>query len=104
MPSRISAWGIYDVFAGSDGEQIFLAVVSDTQWKLFCDAFGYGDLFADARLATNNGRVNARAWMMPDLRTRLGAFTAGALGDIHGVGPTKMERFGEIFLELLRER
>ena len=40
MPSRISAWGIYDVFTVQDGEQIFLAVVSDTQWALFCDAFG----------------------------------------------------------------
>ena len=29
--------------------------------------------------------------------------TAGALGDIHGVGPTKMERYGERFLELLRD-
>src|SRR6185369_15765340 len=26
MPSRISAWGIYDVFSVKDGEQIFLAV------------------------------------------------------------------------------
>ena len=32
MPSRISAWAIYDVFTVKDGEQIFLAVVSDTQW------------------------------------------------------------------------
>ena len=81
MPSRISAWGIYDVFSGQDGEQIFLAVVSDTQWKIFCDAFGFGDLFADARLATNNGRVNSRDWMMPTLRERLGAFTARRLGE-----------------------
>jgi ATP-dependent DNA helicase RecQ len=28
--------------------------------------------------------------------------TPGALGDIHGVGPTKMERYGEQFLDLLR--
>jgi crotonobetainyl-CoA:carnitine CoA-transferase CaiB-like acyl-CoA transferase len=30
MPGRISAWGVYDVFTVKDGEQIFLAVVSDT--------------------------------------------------------------------------
>jgi crotonobetainyl-CoA:carnitine CoA-transferase CaiB-like acyl-CoA transferase len=29
MPSRISAWAVYDVFTVKDGEQIFLAVVSD---------------------------------------------------------------------------
>ncbi|MDP3251024.1 MAG: CaiB/BaiF CoA-transferase family protein, partial [Hydrogenophaga sp.] len=38
MPDRISSWGIYDVFKVKDDEQIFLAVVSDTQWALFCDA------------------------------------------------------------------
>ena len=57
MPSRISAWGVYDVFTVKDGEQIFLAVVSDTQWAIFCEAFGFGDLLADPRLATNNDRV-----------------------------------------------
>jgi crotonobetainyl-CoA:carnitine CoA-transferase CaiB-like acyl-CoA transferase len=71
MPSRISAWGIYDVFAVKDGEQIFLAIVSDTQWKVFCQTFGFADLLADPRLATNNQRVTEREWMMPALRQRL---------------------------------
>ena len=71
MPSRISAWGIYDVFAVKDDEQVFLAVVSDTQWRIFCETFGFGDLLADERLATNNMRVTARDWMMPLLRERL---------------------------------
>ena len=35
---------VYDVFTVKDGEQIFLAAVSDTQWTLFCEAFGFGDL------------------------------------------------------------
>ena len=50
MPQKISPWDIYDVFTVSQGEQIFLAVVGDTQWKVFCDAFGYADWFADTRL------------------------------------------------------
>ena len=75
MPSRISAWGVYDVFTVRDGEQIFLAVVTDTQWAQFCDAFELGDLAADARLASNNLRVQARDWMMPLLRERLADFT-----------------------------
>ena len=29
MPARISAWAVYDVFTVKNGEQIFLAVVSD---------------------------------------------------------------------------
>ena len=71
MPARISAWGIYDVFQVQSGEQIFLAVVSDTQWAIFCRAFGLADLQADARLATNNGRVRERDWLIPQLRERL---------------------------------
>lgn len=71
MPERISAWGIYDVFTVAGGEQIFLAVVSDTQWALFCQAFGFEDLAADAALASNNLRVQARPHLIPTLRARL---------------------------------
>ncbi len=80
MPARISAWAVYDVFKVKDGEQIFLAVVSDTAWALFCDAFGFADLKADARLRSNNDRVRAREWMMPLLRERLAPFSAAELG------------------------
>src|SRR5437868_6658519 len=79
MPSRISAWAVYDVFTVKDGEQIFLAVVSDTQWALFCEAFGFGDLRTDPRLKTNNDRVNAREWLIPILRSRLAEYSATEL-------------------------
>jgi crotonobetainyl-CoA:carnitine CoA-transferase CaiB-like acyl-CoA transferase len=82
MPGRISAWGIYDVFTVKDGEQIFLAAVSDGQWKVLCEAFDFGDLLADPRLQTNNDRVEARDWMMPILRSRLGGFSAAELSAI----------------------
>ena len=79
MPARISAWAVYDVFQVRGGEQIFLAVVSDTAWALFCDAFGFADLKADVRLASNNDRVRARDWMMPLLRERLADRSASEL-------------------------
>ncbi|HSU22965.1 MAG TPA: CaiB/BaiF CoA-transferase family protein [Variovorax sp.] len=82
MPSRISAWGIYDVFTVAGGEQIFLAVVSDKQWAIFCGAFGLGEMHADARLATNNDRVRARDWMMPILRSHLAGRTASELAAV----------------------
>ena len=82
MPSRISAWGIYDVFTVKDGEQIFLAVVSDKQWAVFCKAFGLMDMHADPRLATNNDRVRAREWLMPQLRSRLAEFGAAELARV----------------------
>lgn len=79
MPSRISAWGIYDVFTVADDEQIFLSVVSDTQWAIFCDEFGFDDLFHDQRLASNNQRVQARDWLMPLLRERFAKVRASEL-------------------------
>ena len=79
MPSRISAWAVYDVFDVRDGEQIFLAAVSDTQWALMCDAFGFADLKQDPRLASNNARVQAREWMLPLLRERFATFGAAEL-------------------------
>ncbi len=82
MPERISPWGIYDVFSVLEGEQIFLAVVGDSQWKIFCEAFGFADWFADPRLTTNNARVLARDWMMPLLRERLAGHSAKALAAV----------------------
>ncbi len=82
MPSRISAWGIYDVFTVRDGEQIFLAVVSDTQWATFCAAFAWADLQTDARLVRNNQRVEARPWLLPLLRERLASWRAADLGAV----------------------
>ena len=82
MPDRISAWALYDVFTVKDGEQIFLAAVSDSQWVTFCDAFGFADLKADPALATNNERVVARPTLMPVVRARLAGFTAAELSAI----------------------
>ncbi|MDB5894769.1 MAG: formyl-CoA transferase, partial [Rhodoferax sp.] len=82
MPNRISAWAVYDVFTVKDGEQIFLAVVSDKQWAIFCKAFGLAELMADPRLKTNNDRVRAREWMMPLLRSHLANRSASELGAV----------------------
>ncbi len=82
MPSRISAWGVYDVFTVKDGEQIFLAAVSDKQWTVFCQAFGLHALLADPRLKTNNDRVRAREWMMPILRAHLAGRSAADLSAV----------------------
>jgi crotonobetainyl-CoA:carnitine CoA-transferase CaiB-like acyl-CoA transferase len=88
MPSRVAAWAIYDVFSVKGDAQIFLAVVSDTQWAIFCDAFGFAELKGDPRLKTNNDRVNARDWLMPILRQALGEHSAEALSAVfekHGL-------------------
>ena len=82
MPDRISAWAIYDVFTVRDGEQIFLAAVSDAQWKVFCDVLGYDDLKADPALATNNQRVVMRPSLLATLRERLASRSAAELTEI----------------------
>ncbi len=79
MPDRISAWAVYDVFTVKDGEQIFLAAVSDAQWATFCDALGFADLKADPRYASNNLRVQQRPTLMPVLRERLATHSAAEL-------------------------
>src|SRR5215471_4533048 len=65
MPDRIRAWAVYDNFKTKDGELVFVGVVTDTQWKIFCDAFGLGDLLADPSLKTNPQRVEARPRLLP---------------------------------------
>ena len=65
MPDRIRAWAVYDTFKTSDGEQVFVGVVTDTQWKVFCEAFGLADLLSDPSLKTNPQRVEARPRVIP---------------------------------------
>ena len=79
MPARISPWAIYDVFTVKDGEQIFLAAVSDAQWLTFCDALGFEDLKDDPAHATNNQRVEQRGTLLPLLAKRLASFSAAEL-------------------------
>ena len=79
MPERISAWAVYDIFTVQGGEQIFLAAVSDAQWKMFCTSLGFADLLADSRYASNNQRVLARPQLMPVLRERLALHGAAGL-------------------------
>lgn len=95
MPNRISAWAVYDVFTVRDGEQIFLAAVSDPQWKTFCEAFGFHDLLSDPALANNNLRVGMRSTLIPELKTRLAAFSAAELA-------ARFEREGLPYAPIMR--
>jgi crotonobetainyl-CoA:carnitine CoA-transferase CaiB-like acyl-CoA transferase len=82
MPARNNPWAVYDVFTVKDGEQIFLAAVSDAQWQVFCDILGLADLKADPRLATNNDRVKARPELLATLRERLAPRSAAELAGL----------------------
>lgn len=79
MSVRTSAWAVYDIFDTADDEQLFVAVVSDGQWKLFCDAFGLGEFANDPSLAGNGDRVRQRDRILPVIREALGAMTQAEL-------------------------
>lgn len=71
MPARVSAWAIYRTFNTCENELVFIGVTSDKQWIRFCESFELYDLLADERLATNNGRIDQREWLLPQLTERL---------------------------------
>jgi crotonobetainyl-CoA:carnitine CoA-transferase CaiB-like acyl-CoA transferase len=79
MPVRVSAWAIYDVFETADGEQVFLGVVSDSQWQRFCGEFALDDLGRDPQYRTNNLRVAARNELLPRIRSLLQTFSKAEL-------------------------
>lgn len=71
MPARVSAWAIYRTFNTCENELVFIGVTSDKQWIRFCESFEMHELLADERLATNNGRIDQREWLIPQLAERV---------------------------------
>ena len=87
MPVRLSAWAIYDLFTTADGDQLFIGVVSDGQWRAFCEAFGLHDLLNDEGLARNNDRVAARDRILPRVKDLIGRLTkAEILPRVEAIG------------------
>jgi len=67
MSVKRPAWGVYDIFETRDGDRLFVGVVTETQWEVFCREFAQPQLAADPRLKTNGMRVKERAWLLPQL-------------------------------------
>src|SRR5690606_8947989 len=58
-----------DVFeTANEGEQLFVGVVSDSQWKTFCEAFELHELLNNPELETNNQRTGKRDIIIPVVR------------------------------------
>jgi crotonobetainyl-CoA:carnitine CoA-transferase CaiB-like acyl-CoA transferase len=75
MSVRTPAWPVYDIFDTADGGQVFVGVVTDTQWPAFCAAFGLEDMAADPSLATKQQRVQARDRTLPRIADVLKRWT-----------------------------
>ena len=87
MSVRQAAWGIYDIFTVKDGDQLFLGIVSDTQWKIFCEAFERPDLLADPAYATNTARVLGRPTLLPILQAMFSSWSkADLLQKVEAIG------------------
>lgn len=79
MPARISAWAVYDIFETADNDQVFVGVVSDTQWKKFCKAFGLEELANHQDYALNANRVKKRDELIPRIQSIFTTFTKADL-------------------------
>jgi crotonobetainyl-CoA:carnitine CoA-transferase CaiB-like acyl-CoA transferase len=75
MPARVSAWSVYRTFETSDGDAVFVGLISEKHWERFCAAFGRADWFADARLASNNARIAEREWFLPAVEAMMRGLT-----------------------------
>jgi crotonobetainyl-CoA:carnitine CoA-transferase CaiB-like acyl-CoA transferase len=87
MSVKRPAWGVYDIFETSDGDRLFVGVVTDTQWQVFCREFGAPELADDARLRSNGARVRERGWLLPRLSELMKRYTKAEL-------EAKLERIG----------
>ena len=65
MPSRDGAWAIYEPFPTTHGEQIFVGLTSDGQWRRFCEHFSRADLLQNPAYKTNEDRVRERPAIRP---------------------------------------
>ncbi len=81
MPARVSSWAIYQLFDTKDGEQVFVGVVSDGQWKTFCEAFGLAHLIDDPDLRENRDRVIHKDKFLPQIIDAFKALTKAELMD-----------------------
>ncbi len=64
MPSRDSAWAIYETFSATDGP-LFIGITSNNHWKAFCTQFGREDLLAVPEYRENETRVMYRDALRP---------------------------------------
>lgn len=63
---RKPPWGVYDIFDTTDG-RVFVAAVSDAQWRAFARRFMPPQWGEDPRLAKAVDREAARAWLVPGI-------------------------------------
>ncbi len=82
MPAREGAWAIYEPFATADGEQIFVGLTSDRQWRRFCEHFCRKDLLQNPAYKTNEDRVRERPALLPIVAAIVAQHTRAELAEL----------------------
>ena len=59
----------YQLFKTRNGH-IYVTVTNDNQWKRFCDALGFADLYADERYTTTENRTRRKTELEAELGAR----------------------------------
>ncbi|MCW8306623.1 CoA transferase [Acidiphilium sp. PA] len=95
MSARDVAWPVYDIFATADDAQIFIGVVTDTQWQVLCTEFGLEALARDPELTTQAERRAARPRTLPVIAAAFAQFTKAELA-------ARCERLGLPFAPIAR--
>jgi crotonobetainyl-CoA:carnitine CoA-transferase CaiB-like acyl-CoA transferase len=95
MSVKRPAWGVYDIFETAGGGRLFIGVVTDTQWEVFCREFNEESLGKDPRLKTNGQRVKERAWLIPRLNELTRRHSQGELA-------AKLETIGMPFAPIAK--
>lgn len=93
MSIRSSAWAIYDIFECQEGESVFVGVVSDSQWRRFCEEFELRDFATDESLGKNNARVRQRDRILPAVKQMFAAMSRGEMLD-------RLDRSGVAFAQV----
>ncbi|MCL4765705.1 MAG: CoA transferase [Hyphomicrobiaceae bacterium] len=74
-----SPWPVYDLFETSDGSKLFVTIVGEEHWQAFCRTFDREGWLTDPRLATSQGRVDQRSWIIPEIAGIFRQWTAAEL-------------------------
>ena len=68
-PAKIRPWPVYDIFDSADpDQQVFVGVVTETQWRQFCEAFDLLHLLEDPGLQTPKQRATERPRILPHVQ------------------------------------
>jgi crotonobetainyl-CoA:carnitine CoA-transferase CaiB-like acyl-CoA transferase len=97
-----SPWPVYDLFQTRDGTLLFVTIVGEEHWGAFCRTFGREGWLTDSRLATSQGRVDQRRWMIPEIATIFRQWPAAELAQTLeriGLPFAPVNRPGDLFAD-----